>query len=229
MITYRIQKTSKGDFIVRNMGDREMARFDTESEAQDWIDQKNATETQEENERETSRTRQNAWDKTTPHLYDAQLVWQQFMHEFYNELHSESNRVRLQSRMADGLNSSSVSAEHHRQSATEDAVKLRDAQLVYHGEATDLDTRIKEARRSQDAEQLTQALAEAETLMPRMAGMLPNIVPPKKSPRAGTKPNTSIVLTQEELGFIERKLGGSKSAAIHEALRRLMDNGTDSN
>lgn len=37
----------------------------------------------------------------------------------------------------------------------------------------------------------------------------------------GTPPNTSIVLTEDELTYIEREWGGSKSAAIHAALRRM--------
>lgn len=38
----------------------------------------------------------------------------------------------------------------------------------------------------------------------------------------GTPPNTSLVLTDEELQYIDNHFGGSKSAAIHRALERIM-------
>lgn len=42
---------------------------------------------------------------------------------------------------------------------------------------------------------------------------------------SGTKPNTSIVLTNAERAFIESQFGGSRSAAIHAALSAIMHNG----
>lgn len=42
-----------------------------------------------------------------------------------------------------------------------------------------------------------------------------------KSSTGGTPPNTSVVLTAEELVFIEERFDGSKSAAIHAALAAL--------
>jgi len=42
------------------------------------------------------------------------------------------------------------------------------------------------------------------------------------------KPNTSIALTVEELEYITSHWNGAKSAAIHEALRRLMADGVTS-
>jgi hypothetical protein len=41
------------------------------------------------------------------------------------------------------------------------------------------------------------------------------------SKNGGTAPNTSLVLTDDELAFIEEQFGGSKSAAIHAALAAL--------
>lgn len=43
---------------------------------------------------------------------------------------------------------------------------------------------------------------------------------------SGTKPNTSLVLTDTELEFINRFYSGSKSAAIHKALELLMSTQT---
>lgn len=40
--------------------------------------------------------------------------------------------------------------------------------------------------------------------------------------KPGTAPNTSLVLTDSELDFINRHYSGSKSAAIHKALETLM-------
>ena len=44
---------------------------------------------------------------------------------------------------------------------------------------------------------------------------------PQRPNKPGTAPNTSLVLTAEELAFIRRR--GGKSATIHEALRRMME------
>lgn len=42
------------------------------------------------------------------------------------------------------------------------------------------------------------------------------------SGKSGTAPNTSIVLTDAEIEFINQHYNGSKSAAIHKALELLM-------
>lgn len=43
------------------------------------------------------------------------------------------------------------------------------------------------------------------------------------SNKPGTPPNTSLVLSKEELAFIAQHYNGSKSAAIHAALKLLME------
>lgn len=43
---------------------------------------------------------------------------------------------------------------------------------------------------------------------------------------SGTPPNTSIVLTDTEIEFINRRFAGSKSAAIHAALGEIMSQST---
>ena len=45
---------------------------------------------------------------------------------------------------------------------------------------------------------------------------------------SGTAPNTSLVLTEIELAFIERRYRGNKSQAIHNGLAAIMPNKTDS-
>ena len=42
------------------------------------------------------------------------------------------------------------------------------------------------------------------------------------TPRSGTAPNTHLVLSEDELAFIEECFEGSKSAAVHAALALLM-------
>ena len=44
---------------------------------------------------------------------------------------------------------------------------------------------------------------------------------PSLAPQGGTAPNASLILTADELAFIEERFGGSKSAAIHAALAAL--------
>jgi hypothetical protein len=48
-----------------------------------------------------------------------------------------------------------------------------------------------------------------------------NNPPSEDQSRGGTPPNASLVLTDEELQFIEKQFGGSKSAAIHAALAAM--------
>ena len=43
---------------------------------------------------------------------------------------------------------------------------------------------------------------------------------------SGTPPNTSIVLTEAEIEFVNRRFAGSKSAAIHAALEEIMSQST---
>lgn len=42
--------------------------------------------------------------------------------------------------------------------------------------------------------------------------------------RPGTPPNTSLILTDDELAYINQQFGGGKSAAIHAALGAMMEN-----
>lgn len=44
-----------------------------------------------------------------------------------------------------------------------------------------------------------------------------------KRSRAGTPPNTSLVLSADELEFISQEYGGEKSRAIHDGLKLLRD------
>lgn len=43
-----------------------------------------------------------------------------------------------------------------------------------------------------------------------------------KYSRSGTPPNTSLVLSADELAFIKEQYGGDKSRAIHDGLKLLM-------
>ena len=46
-------------------------------------------------------------------------------------------------------------------------------------------------------------------------------------PRSGSKPNTSMVLSEEEIAFIEHAYGGRRSEAIHKGLKLLMEKDRD--
>lgn len=48
-----------------------------------------------------------------------------------------------------------------------------------------------------------------------------------KKSRAGTPPNTSLVLSDEELSFIKEHYHGEKSRAIHDGLAMLMKREAD--
>jgi len=41
--------------------------------------------------------------------------------------------------------------------------------------------------------------------------------------RPGTPPNTSLVLSADELAFIKQHYGGDKSRAVHDSLKMLMN------
>ncbi len=50
----------------------------------------------------------------------------------------------------------------------------------------------------------------------------------KKPHKPGTPPNFHMILTPAELDYIRRAWAGKKSAAIHAALRRMMEQENDS-
>jgi hypothetical protein len=219
---YTIQPTRAGDFIVRRQDGREMAKLTTEAKAQTWIDQKTDGERVEAEARQQQQAGQVAFDSAVPDLNQAQIRWQTWRNWFYGEMRHEARRTSQMRKHLDSLDSNLSSYTTHEQHLTEDQERLASAQALYE-QAVALDNRIKQARYKQHAGALTEVLAEAETMIDRMNEFFPAAArPEEKSRRAGTKPNASLVLTEAELEFIDRVYGGSKSAAIHDGLRRLM-------
>lgn len=91
----------------------------------------------------------------------------------------------------------------HRQ-AFEQAIKLAQdlPDLDHHAIAKQLDSSIQRETRKRIA-----AKAHNRVHLPK---------------RGGTPPNTSLVLNDRELEFINKHYDDSKSAAIHDGLKRLM-------
>lgn len=214
---YNIQETQKGDFIVRNPGGREMFKG-TKEAAQAWIDRKQA----EFQEQAQQAVNQEAFDNVLPDLNEAQIRWQKWRNWFYGNLQREGRRVNQMRGALDRLDGSQLSYNHHEETLTGHQEQQAEAQALYE-RAINLDTGIKRARQAQDSIALSSYLTEAEKMIEEMDNFFISKARPDEVKRSGTKPNTSIVLTEKELDFIEREYGGSKSAAIHEALKRLMN------
>lgn len=56
----------------------------------------------------------------------------------------------------------------------------------------------------------------------KIAAKVARLLGGPKPHQPGTPPNTSLVLSADELTFIQDRYGGEKSRAIHEGLRLLM-------
>lgn len=57
----------------------------------------------------------------------------------------------------------------------------------------------------------------------KIAAKVARLMGGHKPSRAGTPPNTSVVLSDKELSFIKDHYGGEKSRAIHDGLALLMN------
>jgi hypothetical protein len=221
VITYTIQLTKKSDCIIRQSHDgREMARFDTEPEAQNWVDQQMAKNAAETAARERQADEQEKFNRAVPDLNKMQIRWQKWRAWFYDEMFHEERRTGQFRRHLDSLDSTSYN--HHEQHLTTDQEQLAETKMLY-AQAVNLDGRIKTARNEKNVIALFGALNEAEAIIEQMNNYFPSSARPDDKTRSGTKPNTSLVLTDEELTFIDQKFGGRKSVAIHEALKRLME------
>jgi hypothetical protein len=216
---YRIQETKKGDFIVRDPGDREMFKG-TEEECQEWIGHKLDTLKAQAQQ----AANQEAFDNSIPDLNTLQIRWQKWRNWFYSNLQREGRRVNQMRRALDGTDSNLASYNSHEEKLARQQEELTEAESLY-SRAVYLDSRIKTARLGKGADILSELLVQAEVMIGEMDGYFVSVARPDdaKPKQPGTKPNTSIVLTEKELAFIDEKFGGSKSAAIHEALSRLMD------
>lgn len=57
----------------------------------------------------------------------------------------------------------------------------------------------------------------------KIAAQVARLLNKPKPSRAGTPPNTSMVLSADELAFINQNYDGEKSRAIHDGLKLLMN------
>lgn len=223
---YTIQYTGKGDYIVREtMTTRERGRFSTEEEARAFVTAQRDRDDAAAVEREKRERDDIAYNASTPSLNEAQLTWQEWRTWFYGAM-TTAARDTAQMKRAMGMKEAQYagwpSFERQRDAMTEAEREDRAAAELYQ-RAVALDTRIKDARRARDTASLAEDLAETIAMIEDMRRFFPGTgIPSPKRGRGGTAPNTSLVLTEDELGFISEKFGGSKSAAIHAALAKLM-------
>lgn len=225
MIEYRIHKTARGQFRVTNHADRELGKFDSEAEAQAFVAGQQAADAERLAATEATIAADFAYDASVPTLTEAQLTWQEWRNWFYGAMiWAARDTARMQRALARqgefaGRYSYDKQQIYLAQAMREDL----DARDLYN-QALNLDRKIKDARRNRDTAALAAALAEASQLIEEMRPYFQNMGLPQPEPRkrAGTAPNTSVILTDAELRFIEEQFGGSKSAAIHEALQRLI-------
>lgn len=223
MITYTAKQTQRGDYIIRNQAGNEMARLATEAEAQEWITARLAQNEREHQERAAPAQEQQTFDDSTPDFNALQIRWQTWRTWFYDQLRRKDRRMAQMRDHLDRLDSDLPSYNKHERYLTEDQQRQADANTLYE-QAVALDTRIKTARRNRNTTALIATLTESETMIAEMSHYFLSSARPDdaKPRRSGTKPNASVVLTDDELKLIEDKYGGSKSAAIHDGLARVM-------
>lgn len=92
-LTYTIQHTHAGDYLIRDQADRQLARFAGETEAAAWITQRQAADAAEAAEREMHERAQAAFDESMPDLNKLQLRWQRWRNWLYDALSQESRRL----------------------------------------------------------------------------------------------------------------------------------------
>lgn len=175
MITYEIQHTHAGDYIVRGPGTREMARVATENEARAWIVRQNIAEMDAASAATHEREEQRAFDATVPDLNATQIEWQEWRNRLYDQLLHEGRRLTQWRAHLDNVpegdgpgTSGSPSYASHEAALTDDQRRYEDARALYE-RAVHLDTAIKAARREHDADRLADLLSEAQAMLPEMA------------------------------------------------------------
>lgn len=225
MAYYQYRKTARCEYRVTDWADREWGRYATEAEAVTAVAELEAAMVAQRQQRESAVAADQAYQDATPMLTAAQLAWQEWRTWFYGAMRWAAKDTAAMQRAID------MKAEQFagrpsfekQEGYLADAMRENAEAAALYKRAVDLDTRIKNARRSRDTAALAEALAEALPLIDEMKPYFRDVgLPPPEPPkRSGTAPNTSIVLTAEELVFIEERFGGSKSAAIHAALDKL--------
>jgi hypothetical protein len=204
MIVYRIQKTAKGDFIVRDTGGREMARRGTESEAEQWIVEQHAREEAEATAARERQAQHKAFNATVTDLNRLQIRWQNWRNWFYEEMTYAARKTaqfeRAQDMKFDEFHASPSFQKQQRYLTDEIDENARAADL--YDEMVTLDTRMKNARQHHDMDALAVALIAAEPLIERMNGFFAGKArpdeykrPPGRPPAAGTQRQVRLSIT----------------------------------
>jgi hypothetical protein len=228
MSNYRVQHTSKNDYIVRNANptdNHELARFATEAEAEAHVTKLEAERTERLTQMTQAITDERAHQQATPTLTEAQLTWQEWRTWFYGAMTwAARDTARMQRALDMKAEQYSGRPSFEKQEGYLAEAMREDAEAArLYGQAQALDARIKSARRNRDTAALAEALTEAPAMIEAMQPYFQTVgLPPPEPPkRGGTAPNASLILTPTELAFIEERFSGSKSAAIHAALAAL--------
>lgn len=167
-LTYTIQHTHAGDYLIRDQADRQLARFAGETEAAAWITQRQAADAAEAAEREMHERAQAAFDESMPDLNKLQLRWQRWRNWLYDALSQESRRLSAVGRALDRAGDGDSPSQRRREQWQQREEAEADRAGALYARAVALDDRIKAARRAQDAEALAEALAESEALIGEM-------------------------------------------------------------
>ncbi len=219
---YRIRQTRKGQYRVTDQADREYGKFYSEAEARAFVQGRQAADAQRAQDMQQAVAAQENYNAGVPSLNEAQLTWQEWRTWFYGAMKWAAKDTAAMQRAIDmkaGEFAGRPSFEKQEGYLGEAMREDLEAQRLY-ARAVELDTRIKDARRNRDTAALAAALAEAPAIIEEMRPYFRGVGVPQPH-SSGTKPNASIVLTDDELRLIEQRFGGSKSAAIHAALAKL--------
>lgn len=223
-MTFTIQPTKKGAFIVRNRMGNELAKFDTAAAAAAHVA---ALEEAEREQRQASAARnaeQAEFDSAVADLNALQLRWQNWRNWFYGELTHEDRRLASFRNHLDNLpDDSSPAYRHHERSLSADQTAQHEARRLYE-RAVAVDREIKDARRAKNQGELERLLSEAaEPIIAAMDDYFPHIARPEEykpipAKKPGAKPNTSLYLSDEHRSWLQDQGG------IQPTIRRLIDN-----
>ena len=131
---YIVQKTRKGDFIIRDRADRQLARFDAENKAIHFIEK---LVEKINNERKQIEIENEKREKLFRSFNSRQIKWQEFRNELYNVLcwKSKNNEKIMRNIKSD-----------RKQHIVLKSMKRTEELDVLYQQAVDIDTRLKNAR-----------------------------------------------------------------------------------
>ncbi len=183
---YGIQPTRSGEFIVRQRDGRELSRFPTIDGARADIQERQLADAQAREHRLEQWAGDREFSFAHSDLTDAQLRWQDWRNWFYNELVHEDRSLAQHERALDRIpngeigefgTTGSPSFANHERHYIDDAKRQKTAHDVY-SQACALDKKIKQARRDQDVDALSDLLLQSEQMIKTMSGFFLSIARP---------------------------------------------------